>query len=1015
MSRRTTHIGASAIVLACALAATLLTAGPASAASRGFKITNLSSHPLRLVDVKPVPDSRHGGWYDMEFEGRPDDGDVLKPGATHDWELRYFLGHSFAAALKYNIVGTTDYYTARIMTQSYQNDSDCTIPKAVGVCTAWGLTLTVTDPPGTVHEIPSGRGQEQAETLRDLCNKSNAAACAFKAGTRTPTQTQDHVVGNPVGNCGAEPLDTRISAEDKVKLSSSINLSSETDGDVFEVVNDSITRKYSHEWTTERTFKKDVEIKVRPGHIGWVSATAPIFRDRGDFNVTLGNTTWRVADVYFDTPTPDLYANARFTTDGRELTPKEYKAQCPHGHSDGLERVPHSYVPMDWKGTGRADTLLGGPESHTVRGFAGNDVIRGGRGHDALDGGRGHDVLDGDPGRDTLDGGRGSDILDGGRGRDTLDGGPGADTMIDNRGPTLVETGPNTGPGTDTVEVRDGRGDDTVICGSRSSTVIVDAGDSVIGRCGNVSRSGPAGEYIYWPNGFYGESIARANADGTGVNLGFIARSTGQGDQVLRMAVDAHYVFWGSARGTIGRANLDGSAADVGFITGVDRPTALAVDGDHVYWGTFLNGIGPAIGRANVDGTGVSRNFIRIETGGLGPNGLAVDGRHIYWTTDSGMIGRADLDGGNVDQSFIRGGSRGRGIAFHAPYLYWANSSGIGRASIDGTGVDESFIPIPSDLAPGGVAVNAQHLFWATGFHEGLIGRANLDGTGVDPRFITGATSPRGLAVSFQPLPVNVPIAGVTPSKLDFGSQPVSTLSAPLVLTVSNTGTAPLKISSVRVSTGDVDEFLISRDTCTNSTLPIDGACVIGVRFGPTASGPRSATLSLVSNDPASPRQVALSGIGAGKLAAHDRPSTAGSSQPPADTQARLVDMTSPGMRLGGALRQRALRQRSLVVFATASEAGKLAAVGRVSVAKSARAYRLKPSGRAAAAGQRARLQLRLPKRALAGIRRALARGKGLTTKITVTATDNAGNRRAATRRIRVVRAQSGSIVQASG
>jgi len=112
-------------------------------------------------------------------------------------------------------------------------------------------------------------------------------------------------------------------------------------------------------------------------------------------------------------------------------------------------------------------------------------------GHDTLDGGRQQDTLDGGPGRNARDGGRDNDILDGGPGRDTLDGGPGADTMVDNRGPTLVEIGPDRGPGTDTVDVRDGRGDDTVFCGSRSSTVIVDTGDSAIGRCGKVSRSGP--------------------------------------------------------------------------------------------------------------------------------------------------------------------------------------------------------------------------------------------------------------------------------------------------------------------------------------------------------------------------------------------------------------------------------------------------------------------------------------------------------------------------------------------
>jgi hypothetical protein len=482
MSRTRTPLTVLALALACALAGTLLTAGLASAASRGYKIYNLSSHPLRLVGAEPVLDPHYGAppqpghYYLMDFEGRPKDGDVLMPGAPpHDWELKYNFLQTFAAGLTYDIVNGSDpkdHYKATLKSDQTSNDSTCDIDRRLGVCTAEGLKLTVSDPAGTVHDIPSGRAQEQAETLRDLCSDSNAAACTFKAGTRTPIQTQTHLIGHPLANCREDEGEKKISLEDKVKLSSSVEISSKTEVDVFEPVKQSITAKYGHDWTTEHTFKKDVKIKVRPGHIGWLAGTAPVVRYRGDFTLTLGNTTWHLRDVYFDTPDPA--GNGHWATDDRELTPDEYRAQCPHGPSDGLRRAPAYLVPMDWKGTGRADTLLAGRESHTVRGFAGNDLIRGGRGHD------------------TLDGGRGNDILDGGPGRDTLDGGPGADTMIDNRGPTLVEIGPDTGPGTDTVDVRDGRGDDTVFCGSRSSTVIVDAGDSVIGRCGRVIRRGPA-------------------------------------------------------------------------------------------------------------------------------------------------------------------------------------------------------------------------------------------------------------------------------------------------------------------------------------------------------------------------------------------------------------------------------------------------------------------------------------------------------------------------------------------
>jgi len=47
--------------------------------------------------------------------------------------------------------------------------------------------------------------------------------------------------------------------------------------------------------------------------------------------------------------------------------------------------------------------------------------------------------------------------------------------------------------GRDEVDVRDGRGDDTVVCGSPRSVVVADRGDEVGSRCGRVVvRPGPA-------------------------------------------------------------------------------------------------------------------------------------------------------------------------------------------------------------------------------------------------------------------------------------------------------------------------------------------------------------------------------------------------------------------------------------------------------------------------------------------------------------------------------------------
>ena len=77
---------------------------------------------------------------------------------------------------------------------------------------------------------------------------------------------------------------------------------------------------------------------------------------------------------------------------------------------------------------------------------------------------------------------------------------------------------------------------------------------------------------------------------------------------------------------------------------------------------------------------------------------------------------------------------------------------------------------------------------------------------------------------------------------------------------------------------------------------------------------------------------------------------------------------------------------------------------GSVSVPKLAKVYKLKGSKRKIAAGKRGKLTLALPKKAKIAIRRALARHKKLSAKITITAKDAAGNTTRSKRTIRLKR-----------
>ncbi len=120
-------------------------------------------------------------------------------------------------------------------------------------------------------------------------------------------------------------------------------------------------------------------------------------------------------------------------------------------------------------------------------------------------------------------------------------------------------------------------------------------------------------------------------------------------------------VYW-TTNSAVGRANLDGTGVNQSLIS-VGGLTGLAVDSGHLYWSWISMYGGMAIGRSNLNGTGANYQFI----GAYMPFGLAVDTGHVYWTNyQLSTIGRADLDGTGVDQSFITGASHPEGVAVDA-------------------------------------------------------------------------------------------------------------------------------------------------------------------------------------------------------------------------------------------------------------------------------------------------------------------------------------------------------------
>ena len=86
-------------------------------------------------------------------------------------------------------------------------------------------------------------------------------------------------------------------------------------------------------------------------------------------------------------------------------------------------------------------------------------------------------------------------------------------------------------------------------------------------------------------------------------------------------------------------------------------------------------------------------------------------------------------------------------------------------------------------------------------------------------------------------VPVDPPVALVTPTSLDFGSVTTGTTSASQDVTVTNTGQSDLIVSGATLGGTDPTLFTISANTCT--TVAAGGTCTISVAFAPTAAGRR--------------------------------------------------------------------------------------------------------------------------------------------------------------------------------
>jgi hypothetical protein len=118
--------------------------------------------------------------------------------------------------------------------------------------------------------------------------------------------------------------------------------------------------------------------------------------------------------------------------------------------------------------------------------------------------------------------------------------------------------------------------------------------------------------------------------------------------------------------------------------------------------------------------------------------------------------------------------------------------------------------------------------------------------------------SPQVIAAKGNASAAPSPAVMVNPSSPDFGTTTQGT-STPMNVTVKNTGTAALHITSVMLGGANGSEFSFSDPAC-NAAIPASGTCTIALTFTPFSVGAHLASLTLTDDAPDSPQTVQVKG-----------------------------------------------------------------------------------------------------------------------------------------------------------
>ncbi len=259
--------------------------------------------------------------------------------------------------------------------------------------------------------------------------------------------------------------------------------------------------------------------------------------------------------------------------------------------------------------------------------------------------------------------------------------------------------------------------------------------------------------------------------------------------------------------------------------------------------GDFVNASGGAGGNAGSNGAeGVSDNFNGGEIlGGVGGEAGTLTG---------GGAGGERCEPG--EPSTGQGGTLGAGGAGGEAWVAPQTGGGGGGGGYFGGGGGEGQCEQDGPDAGSGGGGGGGSSFVSEEASAAFFGLA------------AGSTTP-GVTISYAAPATATP----STSSVTFpGTQPLSTVSAPQTVTLTNEGSNPLTIdaatfagSEPALSSDHPEDFLLDTSGCLGA-LASQASCSVQVRFAPQGTGTRTATLKIAGNMGTGPTVIALTGTG---------------------------------------------------------------------------------------------------------------------------------------------------------